>query len=54
MAAEAEFSADLSITTPQGAIVTGKVFVKESKKRNELTMLGRPAVTILRQDKKLT
>jgi hypothetical protein len=54
MAAEAEFGADLCITVPTGVTMKGKVFVKGPKRRNEMLMMGREAITILRQDKKVT
>jgi hypothetical protein len=54
VAADPEFSAELSITTASARTMTGKVFVKGPKKLNEMVVLGHPATTILRQDKKVT
>jgi outer membrane lipoprotein-sorting protein len=54
VAAEAEFSADLTIVSTSGMSMSGKVFVKGPKKRNEVNIRGYPATTILRQDKKVT
>jgi outer membrane lipoprotein-sorting protein len=53
-AAEAEFSADLTILSSTGMSMSGKVFVKGPKKRNEVMIRGYPATTILRQDRKVT
>ena len=53
-AADAEFSADLSIKTAAGFTMSGKTFVKGPMRRNELTIGQRTMTTILRQDKKLT
>ena len=54
VAADAEFSAELSMTVAGGITITGRVFVKGPKRRNETVARGRPATTILRQDKKVT
>lgn len=53
-AAEAEFSADLTIKTAAGLTISGKTFVKGPMRRNELTIGQRTMTTILRQDKKVT
>lgn len=54
LAADAEFSADVSIAVGTNMTATGRVFVKGAKRRNEITMFQRPAISILRPDKNLT
>lgn len=53
-AAVTEFSADLSMTIANGKAMTGKVFVKGDKIRNEVAVMGQTSITIARQDKRVT
>jgi hypothetical protein len=53
-AAEAEFTAEVSVKTAAGFNLSGKVFVKGPKKRNEMTIGTRIITTIVREDKKVT
>ncbi|MFA0887945.1 MAG: DUF4412 domain-containing protein [Synergistales bacterium] len=50
----AEFSADMAMKAPDGSGMTGKVFVKGPKIRQEMTPDGEKMITILRLDKKLS
>jgi outer membrane lipoprotein-sorting protein len=54
MGAITEFSADLSMTIANGKAMTGKVFVKGDKIRNEMSVMGQASITIARQDKRVT
>lgn len=50
----AEFSADMAMKGPDGQGMSGKVFVKGQKIRQEFDQDGEKMVTILRMDRKLT
>lgn len=50
----AEFSADMVMKAPDGSGMTGKVFVKGQKIRQEMTQDGETVITILRLDRKLS
>ena len=53
-AAVSEFSADFTSTDAKGKIATGKIFIKDTKIRQETTAEGQTAITILRMDKKVS
>jgi hypothetical protein len=46
------FSADV-VTTTQGGTATAKIYIKNGKKRIEMTSNGSPSVMIIRPDKKV-
>jgi len=50
----AEFSADMVMKGPDGQTMSGKVFVKGQKIRQEMQQGGERVITILRMDKKLS
>ena len=50
----AEFSADMVMKGPDGQGMTGKVFVKGQKIRQEMDQDGEKMITILRPDRKLS
>lgn len=50
----AEFSADVSIHGIRGNFRTGKIYVKGDKIRQEMKMMGRSSINIIRKDKKVT
>jgi outer membrane lipoprotein-sorting protein len=53
VAADAEFSAELSMIVSSNMTATGKVFVKGPKRRNEMVMFDHPATSIVRHDKQV-
>jgi len=53
-ASAAEFSADMVMKGPDGQAMSGKVFVKGQKIRQEIQQDGERVITILRMDKKLS
>ena len=54
VACAADFSADMVMKGPDGQAMSGKVFVKGQKIRQEMEQGGEKMVTILRLDKKLS